>query len=94
MARELTIGIIGDLDLGRPSHGATNEALQHAGEYLGVRTSVIWLPTRSLETQAGRQKLDLFDALWASPGSPYESADGALRGIQYARVTDRPFLGT
>jgi len=38
--------------------------------------------------------LERFDGLWASPGSPYESAEGMLKGIEFARRRDWPFLGT
>lgn len=32
--------------------------------------------------------------LWAAPGSPYKSFDGMLKGIEFARSRDWPFLGT
>ena len=45
--------------------------------------------------QPGTQKmLESFDGLWASPGSPYKSLDGMLKGIEFARKRDWPFLGT
>ena len=49
----------------------------------------------AITTRTGsRHHFDSFDGLWASPGSPYKSFDGMLKGIEYARVNDRPFLGT
>ena len=45
-------------------------------------------------TRTPPPSLDSFDGLWASPGSPYKSFDGMLKGIEFARVHDRPFLGT
>ena len=42
------IGIIGDLDLERPSHRATNEALRHCALALGLEINIQWLPTESL----------------------------------------------
>src|SRR6202035_2217342 len=35
-----------------------------------------------------------FDAIWLVPGSPYESAEGALAAIRTAREQRIPFLGT
>jgi CTP synthase (UTP-ammonia lyase) len=35
-----------------------------------------------------------FDALWCAPGSPYQSMDGALQGIRFAREEGWPFIGT
>ena len=35
-----------------------------------------------------------FDAIWATPGSPYESFSGAIRVIRTAREQGIPFLGT
>jgi CTP synthase (UTP-ammonia lyase) len=46
-------------------------------------------------TPDGAEKiLESFDGLWASPGSPYKSLDGMLKGIEFARRRDWPFLGT
>jgi CTP synthase (UTP-ammonia lyase) len=38
--------------------------------------------------------LESFDGIWAAPGSPYKSFDGMLKGIEFARTRDWPFLGT
>ena len=35
-----------------------------------------------------------FDAIWLVPGSPYESAEGALAAVRAAREQRIPFLGT
>jgi CTP synthase (UTP-ammonia lyase) len=40
------------------------------------------------------ERLEQFDVLLCSPGSPYQSMRGALNGVQFAREFDRPFLGT
>jgi CTP synthase (UTP-ammonia lyase) len=53
----------------------------------------VWLPTPSLlAPEPG--KLESFDGLWASAGSPYKSFEGMLKGIEFARVHDWPFLAT
>jgi CTP synthase (UTP-ammonia lyase) len=94
MNETISIGIIGDYDPNRYAHPATNDALHHAANHLSVRVNIAWLPTPSILTKKGQQRLEKFDAIWASAGSPYQSMDGALRGIQLAREMHRPFFGT
>jgi CTP synthase (UTP-ammonia lyase) len=87
------IGILGDFNPEFRSHHATNDSLQHAAQRLGFPVESVWLSTPSLlEPEPG--KLELFDGLWASAGSPYKSFDGMLKGIEFARVHDWPFLAT
>jgi len=92
MKQNVRIGIIGDFNPDYPSHVATNEAISHAANALGTPIDVQWLPTKALEKQT--TTLEQFDALWCSPGSPYQSMAGALKAIQFAREKDYPFLGT
>jgi CTP synthase (UTP-ammonia lyase) len=88
------IGILGDFNPDFRSHHATNDALQHAARKLQLKVESAWLPTPSLLEPTAPATLDAFDGIWASPGSPYKSFDGMLKGIEFARVHDRPFLGT
>jgi CTP synthase (UTP-ammonia lyase) len=89
MTNTIEIGIIGDYDPSNPTHVATNEGIAHAAEFLPSHTvSAIWLPTDQ------RHRFDDFQGLICSPGSPYKSLEGALRGIQCARENTIPFLGT
>jgi CTP synthase (UTP-ammonia lyase) len=94
MGQQLSIGIVGDFDPGKFSHPATNEALKHAADALGVRADVTWLSTPSLVPLEARLEFGRYDAIWASSGSPYESMDGALLGIKQARLYGLPFLAT
>jgi CTP synthase (UTP-ammonia lyase) len=94
MSSAVRIGILGDFNSEFRSHHATNESLQHAAKKLGIQVDSEWLPTPSLTKQSADETLAKFDGLWASPGSPYKSMDGMLRGIQFAREQDWPFLGT
>jgi CTP synthase (UTP-ammonia lyase) len=88
------IGILGDFNPEFRSHHAINDALQHAARKLGMKVESQWVPTTSLTGSDAQDKLLSFDGLWASPGSPYKSFDGMLKGIEFARVRDWPFLGT
>jgi CTP synthase (UTP-ammonia lyase) len=94
MSKPVSIGIIGDFNEDRPSHKATNKALRHAVDCLSTEVNIAWISTASLLTSEGQQNLEQFTGLLASPGSPYQSMKGALKGIQFARETNRSFLGT
>jgi CTP synthase (UTP-ammonia lyase) len=88
------IGILGDFNPEFRSHHATNDSLQHAARKLQLTVETAWLPTPALVEPGAAATIDSYDGLWASPGSPYKSFDGMLKGIEFARVHDRPFLGT
>ncbi len=90
----IRIGILGDFNPEFRSHHATNDSLQHAARKLGITVESVWLPTPSLLEPNAAGILESFDGLWASPGSPYRSFDGMLKGIEFARVHDWPFLAT
>lgn len=94
MAVPIRIGIMGDFDPAYQSHFATNAALYDAAAKLKFPLEVRWLPTPSLEGPAAEKILPRWDGLIASPGSPYKSFAGMLRGIEFARTRDRPFVGT
>jgi CTP synthase (UTP-ammonia lyase) len=90
----VSVGIIGDFNPESETHRATNEALQHAAHALAMAVTVSWISTAELGDGAVERALDPFAALWAAPGSPYRSMEGALRGIRFAREQGRPFFGT
>jgi len=91
---KVRIGILGDFNADFRSHHATNDALQHAARKLKMEVQGEWIPTPSLDNPDAEKILESFDGLWASPGSPYKSFDGMLKGIEFARRRDWPFLGT
>ncbi len=94
MATAIRIGVIGDFEPAYHSHFATNAALYDAATALGVPVEIRWLPTPSLTGAEAEKILGGWDGLIASPGSPYKSFDGMLRGIQFARERNWPFVGT
>jgi len=94
VADTVRIGILGDFNSEFRSHHATNDALQHAAAKLHLTVESTWLPTPSLLEPNAEKTLEGYDGLWASPGSPYKSMDGMLKGIEFARRRDWPFLGT
>jgi CTP synthase (UTP-ammonia lyase) len=88
---KINIGIIGEYDAKKTSHTATNEAIRHAAAYLGIEVVINWLATTLF---LEKQRPEQFDAFWASPGSPYQSPEGAIWGIKLVREMDRPFIAT
>lgn len=94
MSDAVRIGILGDFNTEFRSHHATNDAIQHAARKLQMDVESEWLPTPSLLDPDAPKRLESFDGLWAAAGSPYKSFDGMLKGIQFARTRDWPFLAT
>jgi CTP synthase (UTP-ammonia lyase) len=94
MKSPLKIGIIGDFDPKKNSHPATLEAIRQAADFLSLEATTEWLPTPSFLNEEGLKKLADFDAIWASSGSPYQSASGMLKAIRWARESGKPFIAT
>ena len=80
------IAVVGDFDGRMQSHAATNAALA----LYGAAVEAAWVPTTGAEPEV----LARFDGIWAAPGSPYASFDGALAAIRWAREMGKPFLAT
>lgn len=94
MPEPVRIGILGDFNPDFRSHHATTESLEHSAKKLDIEVESVWLPTPSLLAPDAPKTLETFDGLWAAPGSPYQSFDGMLKGIEFARKHDWPFLAT
>lgn len=94
MSDAVQIGIFGDYDPESPTLPALEKSIQHAAQQLKISALAEWLPTDTLLDPQLDCKLEFFDGLWAAPGSPYKCFDGMLRGIEFARRRDWPFVGT
>jgi CTP synthase (UTP-ammonia lyase) len=94
MRKSFKIGIIGDYRATSRYHVETDAALKHAAAAVGTGVQITWIPTPKLVGGQTEAVLHSFDALWAAPGSPYASMEGALQGIRYARERGKPFVGT
>lgn len=92
MAR-IRVALIGDYDQAVTAHQAIPRALAAAAAALNVGVTGEWIGTPAVEKEHARQ-LSPYHAVWCVPASPYASMEGALRAIQFARETSRPFLGT
>ena len=85
-------GLIGDYSPEVAAHVAIPKALTLAANETESRIETTWLATETVAQNI--DQLSSFDALWCVPASPYASMDGALSAIQFARESQRPFLGT
>jgi len=90
----IRIGIMGDFNPETPAHTMIDPRLQYAARALGVEVELRWLPTPSLVGAEGERLTAGYDGLWAAPASPYQSMEGMLDGIEFARRRDWPFVGT
>ncbi len=89
----VTIALVGDRDDQALAHRAIPQALAIASATRGEPVDHRWIGTAELATPVD-DVLGAFSAVWCIPASPYDNMDGALAAIRFARVTDRPFLGT
>jgi len=94
VVESVKIAVLGDYDPKSPTLPAIEKSLQHASAQLNIAVEAKWLATPSLLEPGACKTLEHFDGIWAAPGSPYKSFDGMLKGIQFARERDWPFLGT
>ena len=93
MKDTVRIGLIGDFNPDVIAHVAIPRALTLAARKLECLVETEWLPTPLLEKDTAK-RLAAFDGLWIVPASPYESMEGALLAIRFARERAVPFLGT
>lgn len=80
------IAVIGDYQPDNETHTSIKMSLEHTG----IPFTAEWIPT----AHVFRTKLQKFSGFWCAPGSPFQSFEGALAGIRFARENDIPFLGT
>ena len=92
MDQRIRIGLIGDFSPQVRAHNAIPRALELASvDSTSIET--FWIETSVLQ-DVNTNRLDGYDGLWCVPGSPYDSMQGALRAIRFARENQIPFLGT
>ena len=91
MTSPVCIGLIGDYDARVPAHRAIPRSLDLAAAALHLTVTAEWIPTPEIEDES---RVAPYDGLWCVPASPYQSMEGALRTIRFARENARPFLGT
>ena len=84
------IALVGDRSANVRAHARIPVIIDALLAREGLALDPYWIATPDV----GESDLSGFDAIWAVPGSPYESAEGALAAIRIAREQRIPFLGT
>ena len=90
---EIKIALIGDYHPEVKAHRAIPLALNVAASALGCEIQDDWIETHLINGDADKW-LEVYDAIWCTPASPYVNMSGALQAIRYARESGKPFLGT
>lgn len=88
------IAVIGDFDPAHETHTAIASAVGHCDDrHRREPSSVQWLSTSAC-AEMHDADFASYDGFWIAPGGPYQSLDGALDAIRFARTRDVPLLGT
>lgn len=89
----MRIAIIGEFNVSFRPHVATNEAIEHARNFLNFEFQVDWVSTEYVESNLN-EVLVTYNGFWIAPGSPYKSMKGALDLIKSTRENNIPTIGT
>jgi CTP synthase (UTP-ammonia lyase) len=84
------IALVGDRSANVRAHARIPGLIDALLQRDSIALDPYWIATQDA-VEAG---LSGFDAIWIVPGSPYESADGAIRAARIAREEGIPLLGT
>jgi CTP synthase (UTP-ammonia lyase) len=90
---ETRIAVASDFNADNLGHRATNEALRHAADALGLDLTVDWISTETTASEGGRAVLEGYHGIF-SAGGAYQSKNGALEAIRFARERGWPFVAT
>jgi len=85
------IGIVGEEHQGFKPHTSLNyclDILKNSYDF-----DYEWIGTAEVAMKRD-ELLKNYSGIWSAPGSPFESLQGALYAVEYARVNDVPHLGT
>ena len=85
-----TLALVGDRSPAVRAHTRIPGLIDALATRDGLVLDPYWIPSEDAEDAA----LERFDGIWVVPGSPYRSADGAVRAARVALGQGIPFLGT
>lgn len=92
MSADLRLAALADFDPEFPPHAKTTEAVLHVERRLGVAIGMDWVSSADLR-RVGPERLSGYDAYWIAPGR-FDDLEAGLAGVQFARESGRPVLGT
>jgi CTP synthase (UTP-ammonia lyase) len=84
------IALVGDRSANVRAHARIPAVIDALLQRDGIALDPYWIATPDV----AECDLSRFDAIWLVPGSPYDSADGAIAAVRTAREQRIPFLGT
>lgn len=89
------VGMVGKYTKLVDSYMSINEALKHAGAWLGVKPVYKWIEATLVEKgrMTPEEALSDVDAVVVLPGFGLRGVEGKIKIIQYAREGNYPFLG-
>ncbi|MEM7193610.1 MAG: hypothetical protein AAF402_01580 [Pseudomonadota bacterium] len=85
-----SIALVGDYQQSVTAHQAIPLALDYAANAMSMEIHYQWIHSQEVNLRS----LEQFSGIWCVPASPYTNTENVLLAIHYARVNDRPFLGT
>ena len=90
---EVTVGIVGKYVEYEDSYKSLNEALLHGGLPQCLAVNLKWVESEGLVGEDWESKLKDVDCILVPGGFGPRGIKGMLRGIEYARVNEVPYLG-
>jgi len=87
------IAVVGEFTKESKSQVFLNRALDDIKKKLGYDFEYEWVDTLKVE-QEGNALLKNYSGIWSAPGGRFNSLEGALLAIKYARENNIPHLGT
>jgi CTP synthase (UTP-ammonia lyase) len=84
------IALLGEYSPTFPPHIATNVAIEHSRNFLGIDLSAEWVSTADIYPML----FEHYSGIWIAPGSPYKDMELTLWAIRYARENNIPCFGT
>jgi CTP synthase (UTP-ammonia lyase) len=84
------IALVGDRSPNVRAHARIPMIIERLRQHDGLALDAYWIPTEGITDG----DLSGFDAIWLTPGSPYQSPEGAIAAARTAREEGIPLLGT
>ncbi|MEO6994436.1 MAG: hypothetical protein ABI273_12450 [Lacunisphaera sp.] len=86
--------LLGERDLSKRAHLGIEASIEIFRRQVDPTIAFQWVATSEIASRGPERALGSATGIWCVPGSPYESTDGPLQAIRYAREQRRAFLGT
>ncbi len=89
--KKARIGIIGEYSSVKKTHSTLNQSLDWLKN--DYEFEYEWIDTNEVDINCNSVLKDL-TGIWSASGTPFNSLNGAIKAIEYARINDIPHLGT